>query len=95
MRRNRLNGYSGEVQALTRIAAHEILGGNALFVTTFGEFLQHLAVERRDVGGFAAGDQSFIDMDLFVYPIASGILNIGFQRRPRGHRTAVKDVSFD
>src|SRR5260370_12639259 len=70
------------------------LGSHALLVTPFGEFLQHLAVERRDVCWLAAGDQPLIHMDFFIHPVASGILDIRFQRRPRGHRPAAKDVGF-
>src|SRR5262245_11116452 len=57
-------------------------------VPAFREFLDHFAIECRDVGGLAAGDYSIIHDDFLIYPLAPRISNIRSQRRPRGQGTA-------
>ncbi|MEY2543073.1 MAG: hypothetical protein QOE81_534, partial [Verrucomicrobiota bacterium] len=51
-------------------------------VPAFRKFLDHLAIERRDVVGFAAGHETIVDHHFLVHPIASGIFHVGLDRRP-------------
>ena len=50
---------------------HAMPGMNSLC-----KLLEHLPVERRDVVGLSAGDQTFVGYDFTIYPVAAGIPNI-------------------
>lgn len=45
----------------------------------FGEQLNHLPAEGRNIVWVAAGYHTITNDDLFVYPCTTGVLNIGFQ----------------
>lgn len=44
----------------------------------FGDFLQHLFVETRDIVRLSAGDESVVDDDFFIDPLGPCVLQIGF-----------------
>ena len=43
---------------------------------TFRDFLDHFSIERRNVIGFPAGDQTVVHDDLLIDPAAAGIADI-------------------
>ena len=49
----------------------------------FAEFFDHLLVERRNIIGLAAANESVVHHRFFVYPIATGIFHIGLNVLPR------------
>ena len=48
----------------------------------FGKHGNHFAIERGKVIRFAAGDQLAIANDFLVFPVRSGVLQVGLERRP-------------
>ncbi len=61
----------------------------------FRDFLNHFPIERRNVIGLAAGDQTVVNDDLPIDPAAAGIADIRFNDRPRGERSVTHRVSLD
>jgi hypothetical protein len=53
------------------------------------EWLDHLAIEGRDVVGLAARHEVAVDDDLLVCPRRAGVAQVGLQRRPARHPPAL------
>src|ERR1700722_9803147 len=58
------------------------LGGPLLWALR--ERFDHRVVKRRDIVGFAAGNELAVGDDLLVDPVGTGVFEIGPERRPRG-----------
>src|SRR6185437_6022934 len=69
--------------------------GSLALVITFGEFLGHLAVERRNVVRLTARHEAHVGDDFSVDPVAAGVANVGLQRGPRGEGVIAHDVRLD
>src|SRR5689334_2090060 len=65
------------------------------FVAKVSKFLDHPAVEGRNVVGVSARDQPVIDHDCLVHPLCPGVLEIGLERRPGGHLAALDRSRFN
>ena len=52
-------------------------------VFPFAEFFDHFLVERRNIIGLAAGNESVVHHHFFVHPIATGIFHVGLNVLPR------------
>jgi len=50
-----------------------------LRVNAFGEFLHGFGAERFQVVWVAAGDESFVDYDFIIDPLAAGVADVGLQ----------------
>jgi hypothetical protein len=53
-----------------------------LRVLPFGELLHDLGVERGEVVGLAARDESVVDHDLLIDPLRTGVAQVGLEARP-------------
>ena len=63
-------------------------------LTSSAEHLDHFPIECRHVARTAARDQIAVDNDLLIYPVRSSVLEIGFERRTRGHQPAASRVDL-
>src|SRR5690606_11862038 len=69
-----LDRFGGDVgDLLERQAGPALRLGRRPLVAAFGELLDHLADEGRQVVGIAARDETVVDDDLFVDPLRAGI----------------------
>src|SRR3954470_14149666 len=75
--------------------AAELSGGLALLVLALGELLDDLGAEGRQVIGVARGDETVVDDDLLVDPVAARVADVRLERRPRGDRAALEHTGFD
>src|SRR5690606_1646371 len=57
-------------------------------VDAFGQFLEHLRAELRDVVRLAAGDQALVDHYGFVTPLCARVLQVDAYAGPGGERTS-------
>src|SRR5205085_10379153 len=93
----RINLSGGQTAATTSKSRLERRNRDCFLglVFPFAELLDHFSIECRDVVRFAAGDQPIIDDDLFVNPLAAGVLDVGLDRRPRSKRSPANYASID
>src|SRR6185312_8187867 len=66
------------------------LGG----VRAFGELLDDLSAERRQVVGLAAGDEAAVGDDLLVDPVGARVAQVGLEAGPRRQPDAVHDAGL-
>ena len=52
----------------------------ALLMRTFGDFLDDLGGEHLEITGIARGDDALVDNDGGIFPLASGIEDVGLDR---------------
>jgi len=71
------------------------LAGRSRFALAFRKQANHLTVEGWDVVGPAACNHTLIVDDFLVDPAGAGVLEIGFQRRPGGHRAPANRSRFE
>src|SRR5690606_41218004 len=64
-------------------------------VPAFGDLLDELRGDGRRVGGLAARDQTLVDDDLLVEPLAAGVLDVGPEARVRGELATLDDTRLD
>src|SRR5438105_11936948 len=67
----------------------------ATSVDSLGELLDHLLVEGWEVVGLAARDDSLVDDDLLVDPVAARVADVGLERRPRRDAPAADGARLD
>src|SRR5215212_2743235 len=80
---------------LPRFAVQTALGASPLvLVLAFGELLDDLGAECWQVVGVAARDESLVDDDLLVYPVAARVADVSLEGRIRGQRPAADYVRF-
>jgi len=70
-------------------------GRSHLSVTTFVKFFDHLAIERGDVVRFAAGNESIVDHDFLVDPVATRVSDVCLNRGPRCKCSATDHAGVD
>src|SRR5829696_6115018 len=62
------------------LESHYVLGALPLvLVLAFGELLDDLGAERRQVVGVTTRDESLVCNDLLIHPIAASVADIGLQ----------------
>src|SRR5690606_472931 len=71
------------------------LGGAGGALLGVREDLDDLAVEARDVGRLAAGDEVPVDDDLLVDPVRAGVTQVALQRRPGRDPTPPQGPGLD
>src|SRR5205809_393645 len=80
----------------SRVRVDRVLGLlGLLLVPTLAELLDDLLVERRQVVRLAARDETLVDHDLLVDPLAPGVADVGLEARPRRDLAAAYHARFD